>query len=281
MQAPKVQVSSIEIIAGIIITLVIFLLICYFIVMLMAYFNKRKKVFMREKQELQHHYQQELLKTQIEVQEQTLINISREIHDNISQVLSFVKLSLAAGPQLSPEEKDEKMQESRELIAQAINDLRGLSRSLSFEHIQQLGLITSLEIEIDRINRSKLIEAGLEINGQVYSLGEQRELVLFRIFQEALNNTLKYAHAKHLKISLQYSDKLFNLTIADDGEGFLPEERRASGLGLKNMVSRAALIGAHAEIISAPGEGCCIRINLNPLIEQHTHAEGTYPDSAG
>jgi len=97
-----------------------------------------------------------------------------------------------------------KILESRELVAQTIHDLRNLSKSLSFEHISRLGLIKTVNFEVERINNSGLIDVTLTINGDTYSLGEQRELVLFRIFQEALNNTLKHAGAKHLKIVLQY-----------------------------------------------------------------------------
>jgi signal transduction histidine kinase len=87
----------------------------------------------------------------------------------------------------------------------------------------------------------------MQVSGPPYSLGEQRELVLFRIFQESLNNALKYSHALNFSINLLYAEDLFNLTIADDGIGFSTEiPSKKSGAGLKNMESRAALIGAAA-----------------------------------
>ena len=155
---------------------------------------------------------------------------------------------------------DRNIAESRELVAQTINDLRNLSKSMSFEHIAQLGLVKTIEIESGRINNSGIISTELLIKGEPYPLGEERELVLFRIFQEALNNTLKHSGAKRLKINLQYSEQLFNLTLEDDGAGFLPHftDVASAGLGLKNMQSRAALIGAIAEINSSPGNGCTL-----------------------
>jgi signal transduction histidine kinase len=264
----------------ILIATLIFLIAPTFILIYILVYNQRKKRHIEEKQNLQSTFRQELLKTQVEVQEQTLRNISREIHDNISQVLSFIKLNLAMIDQ-GDEHTKAKINESRELVAQVINDLRNLSKSLSFEHIAELGLVKTIEMETDRINNSGLLKTSLVIEGDSYSLGEQRELVLFRIFQETLNNTLKHAHAKHLKISLQYSELIFNLTIEDDGIGFsFSELDNNHGSGLKNMQSRAALIGAVANFNSWPGKGCSIKVYLNPL-EKQIYGDGNYPNSPG
>ncbi len=251
--------------------------IIYFVVL---YRNKQLK-HKQEQAELQAAFDHELLKTQIEIQEQTLANISRELHDNISQVLSFVKLDLALTEGMAEPDKQQKVNNSRELLSQTINDLRHLSKSLSFEYIAIHGFVKTIETEIERINKSGLLKLSILMEGDSYSLGAQRELVLFRIFQEALNNTLKHASAKHLKISLQYFDHLFNLTLEDDGDGFSKDLlHNQSGSGLKNMENRAVLIGATATIESSPGKGCCIKISLNPL-EQQVYADGNYSNSPG
>jgi signal transduction histidine kinase len=247
-----------------IITTLIFLIAPAFILVYILVYNRRKKKYIEEKEHLKSTFQQELLKTQIEVQEQTLNNISREIHDNITQVLSFVKLNLGLIDE-TDEDNKRKIVESRELVAQTINDLRYLSKTLSFEHITQYGLVKTIEAEVERINNSGLILINIEISGAPYTLGEQRELVLFRIFQESLNNVLKHASAKHLKINLQYSELLFNLTLEDDGIGFYNTPNNNNGAGLKNMQNRAVLIGAVANIISSPGKGCLIDVSLNPV----------------
>jgi signal transduction histidine kinase len=249
--------------------------IIYFIVL---YKNKQLS-HKREQDKLQAVFQQELLKTQVEMQEQTLNHISREIHDNITQVLSFVKLNLAFPAKATREQVELKISESRNLVAQVINDLRDLSKSLSYEHIIQLGLVQTMEIEAGRINKSGIIKIELSVGGDARNLGEERELVVFRIFQEALNNALKHSGAKLLKISLDYFDHLFNLTIQDNGVGFQADTLSNSGSGLRNMVNRAALIGADAVIDSAPGKGCCIKITIDPLT-QYTHANRNH-DSPG
>jgi len=248
--------------------------IVYFVVL---YQNKQLKN-KQEQADLEANFRQEMLKAQIEVQEQTLTHISREIHDNITQVLSFVKLNLAM---LGRQNAIPEIAENRDLVTQVINDLRALSKSLNFDYILKNGLKQTIETEVERINKSKIITATLSVEGERYALPEQSELVLFRIFQEALNNTLKYSGAQHFNIGLQYHPEMFNLSLYDDGCGFSPLEiGKNSGLGLKNMETRAALIGAKAAIDSAPGKGCSIKIALK-LAEKKLHTDGRHQDRVG
>jgi hypothetical protein len=267
--------------AAIIAITIVFLVLGAFIIMIMLVYRKRRNLHILEKLNLQSNYKQELLKAQLEIQEQTLTNIGREIHDNIGQVLSFVKLTLnpAHG---NLEQLQQKMNDSRELVARAISDLRDLSKSLNFQHFAHLGLVKAIEIEMERVNKSDLLHLNVNIEGTPYDLGEQCELVLFRIFQEALNNTLRHANAQNFIISLQFNQESFTLTLTDDGYGFTVAEKMAgsNGSGLKNIQNRAALIGAAATTTSEPGKGCTISIKLNHLTPQ-TDANASYPDSTG
>jgi signal transduction histidine kinase len=258
---------------------IMFLLLGIFIISFLFLYQRKRNMHIVEQDQLRSAFSQEILTTQIEVQEQTLNYISQELHDNIGQVLSFVKLNLGTTATMDDEQKKQrKINESRDLLAQVITDLRDLSKSLSFQQISQYGLTKAMMIEIDRVNKSGLIKVNMEVSGSAYSLGEQRELVLFRIFQEALNNALKYAHARHLSINLIYAEDLFNLTIADDGIGFSVEDTgKKNGAGLKNMESRAALIGAAATLQSSPGKGCIIKVNLNPI--KQLNINGSHSDS--
>ena len=270
-----------EVILIIIAGTALLLLLGFFMVGFLLMFQKKQNKNAMEKAELKSSFKQELLKTRIEIQEETLNYVSREMHDNITQVLSFVKLSMGLlANKLGGEEKV-KLNDSRELIAQTITDLRNLSKSLSFEHINALGLVKTLELEAIRVNKSGLINMDLNVEGEIYTLGEQRELVLFRIFQEALNNALKHADAANIKIGLYYNAQMFNLTIEDDGAGFQPELLTdKSGSGLRNMKNRAGLIGAEAVITSSLKQGCTIKLSLNPLVEEN-YANETHSNSPG
>jgi len=257
----------------------LFAFVTLFIIYFVVLYRNRQLKNKQEQEELHANFRQELLKTQLEVQEQTLNYISTEIHDNITQILSFVKLTLGSIASGIEDERKIKVNETRELVAQTITDLRDLSKSLSFEHIASQGLVRTIENEVERVNKSGLINVSLEQEGNSYSLGEQRELVLFRIFQETLNNTLKHANATHLKIMLQYHPDLFNLTLEDDGSGFSAETLdNKSGSGLRNIENRAALIGGTATIDSSPGKGCSVKVVLNPLKQQLFTDGGTHPN---
>ncbi|OCX50521.1 hypothetical protein BEL04_22350 [Mucilaginibacter sp. PPCGB 2223] len=268
-----------QFVATIVTAIILLLAIAIIMLLLAVYYTNTKKRLIREKEILKATYEQTILKTQLEIQEQTFHNVSQEIHDNIGQVLSFVKLNLGTAAGLSEQEKDDKIAESKDLVAQAIGDLRDLSKSLSFDHISSNGFIETIKAEIQRINKSKLISIIFKQDGDYYSLGEQRELVLFRIMQESVNNALKHSGAKHLTVSLQYSAELFTLTVIDDGSGFDHKEAMGkNGSGLKNIKNRASLIGAEYKINSTVGRGSEIKVILNP-VQQKIYVNSTHTSS--
>ena len=254
-----------------------FVFLAGFIIYFIILYQKKQTQNKVEREILEANFKQEFLKARLEIQEETFTYVGRELHDNINQVLSFVKLNLAMIRVEEPAQQT-KINENRDLVAQVITDLRDLSKSLSFEHITKLGLVQTIENEVDKLNKSGLIGAELFITGDIYPMGEQRELVLFRIFQEAVNNTIKHSGASHLKISLQYIPEMFNLTLEDDGVGFSANSLDHSrGSGLMNIENRATVIGAVASISSSPGNGCSVNVNLNPL-QQIQYIDGKYPN---
>jgi len=104
----------------------------------------------------------------------------------------------------------------------------------------------------------------LKLTGQVYKLDQQKEMVLFRIVQEALHNAVKHSNATHLKVLMNYKAADFTLTISDDGNGFQPEQLPASqtGIGLKSMQNRSALIGGQFSLQSSKNKGTSISIQI-------------------
>ncbi len=254
-----------------------FVFLAGFIIYFIILYQKKQTQNKAEREILEANFKQEFLKARLEIQEETFTYVGRELHDNINQVLSFVKLNLAM-IKVAELAQQTKINENRDLVAQVITDLRDLSKSLSFEHITKLGLVKTIENEVDKLNKSGLIDAELFITGDIYPMGEQRELVLFRIFQESVNNTIKHSGANHLKISLQYIPEMFNLRLEDDGVGFSANSLDHSrGSGLMNIENRATVIGAVASISSSPGNGCSVKVNLNPLL-QIQYIDGKYPN---
>jgi two-component system, NarL family, sensor kinase len=237
------------------------------IINLLLIYQKKQLQYIKEKENIKMLHANELLQTQVEIQEHTLKNVSQEIHDNIGQVLILAKLNLNTFPPLHDTAAETKVNDTRQLVAKAINDLRDLSKSLHGEKIAELGLPESISNELKILQNTGLYQTSFELTGSKYRLPPQKEMVLFRIVQESLHNALKHAKAKNIGVKLQYQPAHFMLTISDDGEGFESAtlEAAATGIGLKNMRDRSALIGAKFLIRSSPGNGTFISVEIeNP-----------------
>ena len=256
--------ESEEIVLTIVIGTVLVLFFVVVILFLYLLFQKKKQKYSGEKKLMHSQFQQALLQTQIEIQEQTLKTISEEIHDNIGQVLSLAKLHLNTFPGSIDEATQIKVDDTKQLVGKAINDLRDLSRSLHGEKISEIGLQQAIENELRILQNTKQFETSFSITGTKYRLDPQKEMVLFRIVQESLNNAVKYSKAKMITVQLQFEPALFRLTIADNGIGFNSMALQSSytGIGLKNMQNRAALIGGKFLILSTPGNGTSITVEL-------------------
>lgn len=260
------QKISDDIILVISLTLFVLLIISFIIIFIILY-QKRRQLYAKEKAELQSQYQQTLLQSQLEIQEQTMQNISQEIHDNIGQVLSLAKLNIGTIDIYQPERAQIKITDSRELLTKAIQDLRNLSRSMNTTYISEMGLLRSIEYELEMIRKSGVFIPQLNVEGQPVKLNAQKELILFRIFQELINNIIKHAAAKKVDIRIVFTEELLNITVTDNGKGFDTTQLNTSdnpafGLGLRNMHNRARLIGADFSITSIPGSGTTVNILL-------------------
>lgn len=231
------------------------------VIAFMRYHNKTI-LHIREKEQLGNAFQKEILRTQLEIQEQTFKTISQEIHDNIGQMLSLAKLNLNTLDFNQNEKAIEKINDAKELVGKAIQDLRDLSKTLNTETIATVGLMRAIEMELHMLQKTGMVQTHLELRGVLVKLDAQKELVLFRIVQEALHNIIKHANAAAITVTAAYIDKQLLLTIADDGCGFDSSMQNIYGSGLRNMQSRARLMNAHMGITSRPGSGTQIHISL-------------------
>jgi signal transduction histidine kinase len=243
------------------------LLVASFVTSFLFVYQRRQNAYIQEREELKNVYQQEILKAQLEMKEQTLYTVAQEIHDNIGQILSLVKLNLNTVVLENSSPAAEKIATTKQLVSKAIQDLRNLSKTLNSEHVSHQNLSQSLQFELDLIGRTGVCTTQLEVEGTEKALDPQKQLIVFRIVQESLNNIIKHAQAQHISVILQYFSGRLNLRIQDDGTGFdsasLQEKNaRDKGTGLRNMYNRAQLIGATFDISSQPGKGTFIHLSL-------------------
>lgn len=246
-------------------TLLIALLIGFITVMIYRYQQKQNTYF-KELEELKIAHANEMLQSQLEIQEQTFENISREIHDNIGQKLTLAKLHLNTLDMNEINKASVQLNDSVSIISEVINDLSDISRSMSSEILLNNGFINGLEFEVAQLNKSRMYRIKLLVTGEPVFLDSQRELVLFRIVQEALNNIVKHAAAACISIHLHFHSRVLTLKIIDDGKGFEQEHYTNHGTGLTNMKRRAGFLEGRFNIESKPGKGTVINIEI-PLYE--------------
>ena len=242
----------------------VFLILAISVISFIVLFQKRQLQNQQDKTALKTAYDQEILKSQIEVQNQTLQHIGRELHDNIGQLLSVAKINLNVLEE-SDNMEHEFIKQTNEIISQSINDLRSLTKSLDGDFVNDFGLEESISHELQRIRKTKKFQTEISVLGMKRTLGYEIEIVLFRIVQEVLNNALKHSKAQNIDIVLQYLPTSFELTVKDNGKGFdleniHPESIESSGAGLRNMQRRMELIGGKCVINSVLGEGTEIKL---------------------
>ena len=259
--------SKEEIRLAIILGTMLLIILILIITVSVVLFRSRQEKHAKEKNRMQEEFSLNLLQAQMEIQEQTLRNISQEIHDNVGQVLSLAKLNLNTMDIGKTEQLTGKIDNTLTQVSKAINDLRDLSRSFNTDNIAAIGLMRAIEYEMEMIRKTGSYKTVFDIDGNTKKLEPQRELILFRIVQEVLHNIIKHASASSVSVMAVYSDKDLELKINDDGKGFnlstLNEEsQNGTGQGIRNMHNRARLIGADFSISSPVGKGTSVRIIL-------------------
>ena len=239
------------------------LMMVAFIIKILFFAQKKQRQFYNELIDIKAHHDLELYRAQSEIQEQTSLEIARELHDNVGQNLSLAKLSLST---LDLDNKDEAMasiSEISDIIEIALHNLRLLTRFMNAEIIGKGGLIKSINMQVDFIQRRGKFNASLEVTGEPKTLHDTKEIFIFRIVQEAINNIIRHSEASDICISLAYLENFLELQVRDNGNGFqLDEKTSEPGLanGIFNMQRRAKLIEADIQIDSQPGKGTCIKV---------------------
>ena len=130
------------------------------------------------------------------------------------------------------------------------------------DQIVQRGILTGLQKEVERINKLEKLDAQIECKGDSPKLSDQKVIILYRMSQEIINNTLKHSKAKHLHISVIIDKNLLRLEFKDDGSGFdVSNAVQKGGAGLLNLKNRAAMIESEL-IIESSVEGTTVRVDL-------------------
>lgn len=250
----------------ILVTTGLILLLIGFIILILFLYKRKQANHYRDLEMQKIDYDKKLLATQLEMQEQTLKHISREIHDNISSLLGLARLNLKNIHWQDEADIRHKVSSSAEQLQRATEDLRYLSKTLNGDTIAQFGLLPAIERELEYIGRLKILETGLELEGEPIYLKDEKELIIFRIIQEALNNSIKHAKsATRLLVKLHFTSEHLLIMVCDDGKSWTESDGRDShknGIGLKNMKQRSHMLNGSFHIDHIPLQGTTISITV-------------------
>lgn len=238
----------------------------FFIIAIIIIYRRRQLNHERDISQLRLIYDKTILNTQLEIQEQTFQHISREIHDNINLSLTLAKLQLNTFDWQDREKSSLKLEMSINLLSNSIADLSDISRSMNADLIAEQGLLKALEEEVKRIQEAELFQLDYTIQGSPVFMDSNKELIIFRIIQEAFNNIIKHARAKRVQLQLNYLPETLEVEIRDNGRGFdLLHCSNGKQAGLKNMETRAKILNGDMKISSRPGDGTVLQFTI-PII---------------
>ncbi|MGN6816903.1 MAG: sensor histidine kinase [Solirubrobacterales bacterium] len=197
----------------------------------------------------------------LHAQEEERARVARDLHDEVNQSLTGLLLRLEAAREAAPPELEGEIAETKALANQAMTELLSLARQLRPTALDDLGLAAAIGGQVEQLGRGE-VDARLEVTGDFSDLGDDAQLVVYRVAQEALSNAARHSGADHIRVKLTRTETGgVVLDVADDGRGFAFDQAEG-GLGIAGMRERALLVGGDLTIESRPGRGTTVRLTV-------------------
>jgi two-component system, NarL family, sensor histidine kinase UhpB len=195
----------------------------------------------------------------LQAQEEERARVARDLHDEVNQSLTGLLLRLEAAREAAAPELEAELDETKALANQAMRELLTLARQLRPTALDDLGLAAAVAGQVEQLGRGE-VETEFATEGNLSDLGDDAQLVVYRVAQEALSNAARHSGAGHVGVRLRRRDDGgVELEVTDDGRGFAFDESEG-GLGIAGMRERALLIGGELTIESRPGRGTTVRL---------------------
>lgn len=238
----------------IIVVLLVSLIVLFCAILIKLYISKITK-YNKVLYEKEIEHQKQINQSIIETQEQVLQNISQELHDDAGQQLTYINFRIE-NLKLDSEELNEKLEPVSDAVSQLSLSIRNLSHSLNNHILSQQDLLKAIETETRRINQLNKIKVHFQVSkNQSTNLSTNEKIVIYRIFQELINNSLKHSEAENIQVEINVSP-YFRMVISDDGKGFDADIINSfTTNGLLNIQTRADSIGYNINLESSKGNG--------------------------
>ncbi len=231
-----------------------FLLLIAGVIITVFISNRRNAMQEMKMAQMQLDYEKEMRKVEVEVQEQVLANIGRELHDNIGQLLTYMNMQLEQYKFVSDSPR-QLLDSMGGTLTDTIQEVRRLGKSLNSDLFESQGLIPAIQQEVSRLRQLNKYEITWEYDKEP-ALDKNQKVITYRILQEMLNNIMKHAGGSSIRIRMNGGGH-FRLVIEDNGKGFDYDAimKMGKGSGLKNIVKRAEMARLSADFKSVIGKG--------------------------
>lgn len=195
----------------------------------------------------------------LSAQEAERRRIAQELHDEIGQALTAVLLGLKRVADLAPDSLRDDLRQVQEITRESLDEIRRIARRLRPGVLEELGLVSALKALAAEVPDHTGLSIKTVLDPDLPPLGNEKELVIYRVAQEGLTNVVRHAGARHAEIALRRRPSGVELSIRDDGKGI---GGAAEGAGIRGMRERALLIGAHLVVETASSGGTVVRLEV-------------------
>lgn len=203
---------------------------------------------LKRKQKLQEKLTQDILQSQ----ETERKRIAQELHDGVGQELSLLKITA----------EKQQQEQITQRVKKVIEDIRLISRNLHPHYFEKLGLSRAIEVLVEEAHQSGPIYWVHELETIDALFSASQQLMIFRMVQECVNNTLKHSQAKNAKVSIHREGAAVQIMVQDNGRGFQPDQQKLQSLGLSTIRERVKALGGEFILRSKPGQGTQYIITL-------------------
>ncbi|HEY9004810.1 sensor histidine kinase [Ohtaekwangia sp.] len=222
------------------------LLLAIAIILFMVFYQKKMIQEQFKRQQLELIYQQKMMEAALESQEQERRRLAGELHDSIGAMLSTIRVGIITVARQLP--SPESLDQPKMMLDDTISSVRAISRELMPSTLEKFGFAPAVKELCERFHETSLLPIHCVEQGEVRSFEKSRELMLFRVVQELLNNALKHSRASVVEVTIAGGDTL-SVSVEDNGIGYDPDAiknatQNGKGLGLFNIENRARVLGA-------------------------------------
>jgi len=240
------------------------LVLAGFIILFVVFYQKKMIQEQLKRQQLELVYQQRMMEAMLDSEENERRRLAGDLHDSVGGMLSTIRVGLTTIAKQIP--NPHSLEPSKQMLDDTITSVRRISLDLMPSTLEKFGLIPALKEICERFQSAAFIPVNFHESDDVKYIDRKRELKVFRIVQELLNNAIKHSQASAIEVSVSGKEQL-TIKVEDDGIGFDPAlkdtiAQSGKGLGLYNMANRARLLNGHIEFDTPVKKGSKITLTI-------------------